>query len=104
MRGENNPSKNPQTQIKRITDEYRKKQSDGAKGNKNVVGYRWWTDGIKNRRAKESPGNEYYLGTTKKAAMAINKETITKMPIDFHRFCNTTTTSSKLKEVDDIVI
>ena len=66
MRGENNPSKNPQTQIKRITDEYRKKQSDGAKGNKNVVGYRWWTDGIKNRRAKESPGNEYYLGTTKK--------------------------------------
>jgi len=66
MRGENNPSKNPEITKKRITDEYRKKQSEGAKGNTNVKGYKWWTDGVKNRRAKECPGNKYYLGTTKK--------------------------------------
>lgn len=66
MRGENNPSKNPETVKKRITEEYRKKQSAGAKGNTNVKGYKWWTNGTINKRAKECPARGYYLGTIKK--------------------------------------
>lgn len=65
MNSELNPAKNPETAKKRITDEYRKKQSDGAKGNTNVLGYKWWTDGTTNRRAKENPGTNFYRGFTK---------------------------------------
>ena len=61
MRGENNPSKNPESQKKRITDEFRKKQAAGAKGNTNVKGYRWWSNGISYTRSKECPGNDFYL-------------------------------------------
>jgi hypothetical protein len=66
MNSDLNPGKNPENIKKRITDEYRKKQSDGAKGNTNVKGYRWWTNGAINRRSKNSPGEEFYLGTTKR--------------------------------------
>ena len=45
----------------RKTKEFRKKQSDGAKGNTNVRGYRWWSNGLVHKRSKESPGDNYYL-------------------------------------------
>ena len=54
------------TSKKRITDEYRKKQSDGAKGNTNVKGYKWWTNGEINKRSKSCPGERFYLGTKKR--------------------------------------
>ena len=60
------------------TDEFRAKQAAGAKGNKNVRGYRWWTDGVTNRRAKECPGDNFYLGTTRTHESRNNKaESIT---------------------------
>jgi hypothetical protein len=65
MNGDSNPGKNPKNIKKRLTDEYRKKQSDGAKGNTNVKGYRWWTNGEINKRAKECPAEGFYLGTKK---------------------------------------
>lgn len=51
--------------MKEITDEYRKKQAEGSKGNTNVRGTKWWTDGKINRRCKDCPGDGFYLGTTK---------------------------------------
>lgn len=52
--------------LKTITDEYRKKQAEGSKGNKNVRGTKWWTNGIINKRSKDCPGDGFYLGTTKR--------------------------------------
>ena len=66
MKSDKNPGKNPETIKKRITDEYRKKQSDGAKGNTNVKGYKWWTNGEINKRSKSCPGERFYLGTKKR--------------------------------------
>jgi len=66
MKSDKNPGKNPETIKKRITDEYRKKQSDGAKGNTNVKGYKWWTNGEINKRSKFCPGEGFYLGTKKR--------------------------------------
>ena len=66
MKSDKNPGKNPETIKKRITDEYRKKQSDGAKGNTNVKGYKWWTNGKINKRSKSYPGEGFYLGTKKR--------------------------------------
>lgn len=51
--------------MRNITDDFRAKQSIGAKGNTNVRGTKWWTDGILNKRSKESPGEGFALGTTK---------------------------------------
>jgi len=53
--------------IRKITDEFREKQSNGAKGNTNVRGTKWWTNGIVNKRSKECPDG-FYLGTTKRNA------------------------------------
>lgn len=52
--------------MKNITDEYRKKQAEGSKGNMNVRGTKWWTDGVSNKRCKDCPGDGFYLGTTKR--------------------------------------
>lgn len=38
-----------------------KKQALGSTGNTNVKGYRWWSNGISFKRAKDSPGPDYYL-------------------------------------------
>lgn len=65
MNSDQNPSKNPETVKKRITEEFRKKQAEGAKGNTNVLGYKWWTDGTINKRAKECPGENFYRGIVK---------------------------------------
>jgi hypothetical protein len=51
--------------LKEITPEYRKKQADGSRGNTNVRGTRWWTDGTVNKRSKDCPGEGFSLGTTK---------------------------------------
>jgi len=52
--------------LKIITDEYRKKQAEGSKGNTNVKGTKWWTNGIINKRSENCPGDGFYLGTKKR--------------------------------------
>jgi hypothetical protein len=52
--------------LKIISDEYRQKQAIGSRGNTNVRGTKWWTNGIINKRSKECPGKEFHLGTTKR--------------------------------------
>jgi len=52
--------------LREITPELRAKLSEKSKGNTNVKGYKWWTNGSINKRSKESPGEEFYQGTTKK--------------------------------------
>lgn len=52
--------------LRNITDEYRNKQAEGARGNTNVRGTKWWTDGICNKRSKDCPGDGFYHGFTKK--------------------------------------
>lgn len=58
-----------------ITEEQRKKQSEKLKGvpkekehaekiKKAKQGIRWWTNGIKNKMSKESPGKEWKIGKT----------------------------------------
>jgi hypothetical protein len=65
MKSDLNPSKDPEVQKKRITDNFRKKQAEGSKGNTNVLGYKWWTNGLINKRAKECPGENFYRGIIK---------------------------------------
>lgn len=48
-----------------MTDELKSKLSGKSKGNTNVRGTRWWTDGEINKRSKECPGENFRLGTTK---------------------------------------
>jgi hypothetical protein len=62
MLGENNPSKNPEITKKRITEEFRKKQAEGSKGNKNVRGKSWWNNGIERKRNEQSPGEGWIKG------------------------------------------
>jgi hypothetical protein len=62
MLSDRNPSKNPQTLIKRVTDEFRRKQAEGSRGNTNVRGKRWWNDGTTRKRSKESPGQGWVEG------------------------------------------
>lgn len=52
--------------LRKMTPELRSKLSEKSKGNTNVKGYKWWTNGTVNRRSKEIPGLGYYLGTTKR--------------------------------------
>lgn len=60
MLGNNHGSK------RKMTDELKNKLSEKSKGNTNVRGTKWWTDGTVNKRSKECPGINFILGTTKK--------------------------------------
>jgi hypothetical protein len=51
--------------LRNMTDELKNKIANGAKGNTNVRGTKWWTNGLINKRSKECPGKEFVLGTTK---------------------------------------
>ena len=48
-----------------MDEELRNKIANGAKGNTNVRGTKWWTNGIVNKRSKECPGKNFILGTTR---------------------------------------
>lgn len=52
--------------FREMDDELKNKIAEGAKGNTNVRGTKWWTDGKINKRCKECPGENFKLGTTKK--------------------------------------
>lgn len=47
---------------RKITDEYRKNAAEKSKGNTNVRGTSWWTDGTVFKRAIDKPGESYYKG------------------------------------------
>ena len=51
--------------FRQITDELRDKLSEKSKGNTNVRGTKWWTNGTINKRSRECPGDGFVLGTTK---------------------------------------
>lgn len=55
---------------RKLTQKFRNKQADLARGNTNVRGTKWWTNGIVNRRSKECPGEGFYL----KAKVNVKKE------------------------------
>jgi len=57
---------NQYAKLRTIDDDYRQLAASKARGNKNVAGKKWWTNGVVNRRSLECPGQEFYLGTTKK--------------------------------------
>ena len=52
--------------LRKMTPELKQKLAEKSKGNTNVKGYKWWTNGKDNRRSKERPGDDYYPGTTKR--------------------------------------
>lgn len=54
--------------MRKITDEYRKSAAEKSKGNTNVRGTVWWTDGVVFKRSREKPGESFYRGapTSKK--------------------------------------
>jgi len=51
--------------LRNMTDELKQKLAEKSKGNTNVRGTKWWTNGIVNKRSRECPGEEFKLGTTK---------------------------------------
>lgn len=51
--------------FREMTDELKNKLAEKSKGNTNVRGTKWWTNGVLNKRSKECPGQDYKLGTTK---------------------------------------
>lgn len=51
--------------FRQMTDELKKKLAEKSKGNTNVRGTKWWTNGIVNKRSKECPGQGFILGTNK---------------------------------------
>jgi hypothetical protein len=51
--------------LRQMTNELKEKLAEKSKGNTNVRGTKWWTNGIINKRSKECPGNGFILGTTK---------------------------------------
>jgi hypothetical protein len=57
MKGNNIGSK------RKMTDEYRALAAKNSRGNTNVRGSRWWTNGVVYKRAKECPGDDFYLGS-----------------------------------------
>jgi len=59
MKGNNYGSK------RKITTELKKILSEKSKGNTNVRGTRWWTNGSINKRCIECPGEGFVLGTIK---------------------------------------
>jgi hypothetical protein len=52
--------------LRKMTPELKQKLAEKSKGNTNVKGYKWWTNGKDNRRSKERPGDDYSPGTTKR--------------------------------------
>jgi hypothetical protein len=48
--------------FRKMTDELKNKISNGAKGNTNVRGTKWWNDGNNRKRSKESPGENWKEG------------------------------------------
>jgi hypothetical protein len=48
--------------LRKMTDELKNKISQGAKGNTNVRGTKWWNNGIERKRSKESPGQDWKEG------------------------------------------
>jgi hypothetical protein len=57
--------------FRKMTDELKEKLKEKSKGNTNVRGTKWWTNGITLKRSKECPGKDYVLGTKKEK---INEE------------------------------
>jgi hypothetical protein len=51
--------------LREMTDELREKLAEKSKGNTNVRGTKWWTDGTVMRRSGECPGEGFRLGTIK---------------------------------------
>lgn len=51
--------------FREMTDELRNKLAEKSKGNTNVRGTKWWTNGVINKRSRECPGDEFFLGTTR---------------------------------------
>jgi hypothetical protein len=51
--------------FREMTDELRNKLAEKSKGNTNVRGTKWWTNGTINKRSRECPGEDFKLGTTK---------------------------------------
>ena len=51
--------------FRKMTDELKSKLSEKSKGNTNVRGTKWWTNGLINKRSRECPGEGFKLGTTK---------------------------------------
>lgn len=51
--------------LRKVDDELRKKLSDKSKGNTNVRGTKWWTNGVINKRSLKCPGEGFVLGTKK---------------------------------------
>lgn len=53
---------------RKITDEYRKNAAEKSKGNTNLRGTMWWTDGKVFKRSATKPGESFYRGgpSTKK--------------------------------------
>ena len=74
----------------RKSPEFRKKQSDGAKGNTNVRNYKWWCNTItgEKTRSLESPGENWinqFQNTTDEAKIAISKALKGKSLSDIHK-------------------
>jgi hypothetical protein len=51
--------------LREMTNELKNKLAEKSKGNTNVRGTKWWTDGNVMRRSKECPGEGFRLGTIK---------------------------------------
>ena len=51
--------------LREITDELKNKLAEKSKGNTNVRGTKWWTNGTINKRSIGCPGENFKLGTTK---------------------------------------
>lgn len=52
--------------LREMTEELKNKLAEKSKGNTNVRGTKWWTNGVINKRCKECPGKDFRLGTTKR--------------------------------------
>lgn len=59
--------------LKEITDDFRQKCADGAKGNTNVRGRKWWTNGTEYKRSVDCPGEGFYLGSKPHSSDTMNK-------------------------------
>lgn len=66
---------------RKITDEYRKLASEKSKGNTNVRGLKWWTDGISFMRSLTCPKDGFILGGPSKT----KKENMTKLKLTDER-------------------
>lgn len=51
--------------LRKMTDELKNKLAEKSKGNTNVRGTKWWTNGVINKRSRECPGEGFLLGTNK---------------------------------------